>query len=168
MSEQPLPEPLESFLQEPPKSAPPERLRRALWEETSARLRSPRRRWPWAIGAAAAMLLIASAYLSWPAPQAVREQLIVVRVPDGPAPSQAEPTQPLELEWTAFDAEDNRERVRLYFQAGDRYLDERQDFESALRCYHQGLHYCDARELEFDPNDNWLLMALKRDRRKEP
>ena len=42
------------------------------------------------------------------------------------------------------------------------------NIDAALRCYGQALSYCEARELEFDPNDNWLIMALKNDRRKEP
>ena len=73
-----------------------------------------------------------------------------------------------ELEWKAFDAKNDQERVRLYLRAGDVYLATDQDIESALRCYSQALSYCDARELEFDPSDNWLVMALKSDRRKEP
>ena len=77
------------------------------------------------------------------------------------------PPNPRELEWSAFDAGDDRQRVKLYFQAGDLYLDQAQDFESALRCYHQAIHYGDAQELDIAPTDNWLVMALKRDHQKE-
>jgi hypothetical protein len=75
---------------------------------------------------------------------------------------------PRELEWNAFDVEDDHMRGRLYLQAGNRYLDELQDVESALRCYQQAFHYCEARDLELDANDNWLVESLKRNRRKEP
>lgn len=74
---------------------------------------------------------------------------------------------PRELEWRAFDAEEDQQRVQLYFQAGDLYLTQK-DIESAVRCYHQALHYAGKRDLESSPNDTWLAMALKRDRRKEP
>jgi hypothetical protein len=83
-----------------------------------------------------------------------------------PAPMPT-PPQPRELEWTAFDAESDQQRVKLYFQAGDLYLTDHNDIDSALRCYRQALHYCDVQNVEFDPNDNWLVMALKRDYRKE-
>jgi hypothetical protein len=89
-----------------------------------------------------------------------------------PGPAQGSPARaraaktPLEQEWAAFDA-GPRQRARLYIKTGDRYLNECQDVESALRCYRQALLLCEARDLAFDPNDNWLLMALKQDRRKE-
>ena len=47
------------------------------------------------------------------------------------------------------------------------YLERFDDMQSALRCYRQAIHYCDARDLEINPKDNWLVMALKRDQRKE-
>jgi hypothetical protein len=78
-----------------------------------------------------------------------------------------EPADPRQLEWSAFDAADDQERARLYFLAGDLYLDQHNDRESALRCYHQAINYSDARKLEITPTDNWLVMALKRDHRKE-
>ena len=77
-------------------------------------------------------------------------------------------TNPLELEWQAFDAPDDPQRVRLYFLAGNLYLDKHDDYASAVRCYSQALDYCDTRDMEINPDDNWLVMALKRDRRKEP
>jgi len=74
---------------------------------------------------------------------------------------------PLQLEWRAFDAAEDQKKARLYFQAGDVYLERYKDFEAALRCYRQALQFTPARELDFDANDNWLVMALKRDYRKE-
>jgi len=82
-------------------------------------------------------------------------------------PIVAKAVQPRELEWTAFDAADDAERARLYYQAGDLYLEKHADYESAVRCYAQAIHYSEPHNLEFTPNDNWLVMALKRDHRKE-
>jgi|ERR1019366_1745892 hypothetical protein len=173
MSETPLPEVLENFLQQPPSLPAPARLQAVLLRQTSTRLRK-RRRWPVAVSVAAAiMLALASAYfglrsrdiepLPGPRPE-------IVQQPVDPMPEPvvaAVPMSPVELENVAFDAEDDQQRVRLYFRAGDLYFEQHQDIESALRCYHQALHYGDARELDFNPDDNFLAMALKRDRRKE-
>src|SRR5262249_51373641 len=88
--------------------------------------------------------------------------------PEEPTPPAAAATvNPLDLEWTAFDTADDQHTVSLYFRAGDLYLEKQNDYESALRCYSQALHYCQAPQLELNPNDNWLVMALKRDYRKE-
>ena len=171
MTDAPLPDPLERFLQQPPGAQPSSELREALLRQTSARLRKSRwRRWPIAVGAAAAILLmLVSGYFGLrveklePLPTPV----IVEHKSEPPPVVAAAPVHPLVLENNAFDAEDDRQRVRLYFQAGDLYFEQNQDIESALRCYHQALDYCDARDLEIDLNDNYLVMSLKRERRRE-
>lgn len=175
MSDAPLPDPLERFLQQPPGAPPSAELRETLLRQTSVGLRRSRwRRWPIAVGAAAAMVLaLVSGYLvlRWsqvePPPMAVIVQHKPEPLPEPPSVIAAAPVHPLVLENNAFDAEDDRQRVRLYFQAGDLYFEQNQDVESALRCYHQALTYCDARELEIDVNDNYLVMSLKRERRRE-
>jgi hypothetical protein len=180
MSERPLPKPLDDFLQHAP-SLPADAARQeALFQETCALLpRKRRARWPIAVAAAAVIaLVLVSAYFVFrrdavvPQPQndfvKQKNDPLPVKPPEQekPEPKIVQVTAHA-LEWNAFDAEDDRERVRLYFQAGDLYLDRHQDYEAALRCYHQALHYCEASELEFAPDDNWLVLALKRDHRKE-
>ncbi|MBI3409091.1 MAG: hypothetical protein HY040_12155 [Planctomycetes bacterium] len=86
------------------------------------------------------------------------------KVPEEIAP----PTQfvtPLAKEWEAFDSKQNR--AALYFEAGNRYLAEENDMQSALRCYRQALALATATELAIQPNDNWLVISLKESRKKE-
>lgn len=181
MSEAPLPEPLEDFLQHPP-SVPLDTNRRdALAQRTAALLPRPaRRRWPVVAAVAASIgLALVSAYVGYrlgkmgPTPELAIDHksgthVEKAKTPEPPKPAVAlAPVSPRELEWSAFDAQDDQERVRLYFQAGNLYLDKHNDHESALRCYHQAIRYSDAQELQIAPTDNWLVMALKRDHRKE-
>lgn len=93
----------------------------------------------------------------------------------GPAPR---PASPLEIVRAADDTPDDlvREalatpgtaRAALFERAGDRFLAERGDIESALACYRRSL---DAQPsdggIAVDPGDNWLLIALKQARRQE-
>ena len=163
-----------------------------LLKQTSAHLRKPRSRLRWLVtlGVAASIILaLVSAYFAIrsgyvaPAPKGNLADRPNIPPPPKeepkpqPAPQQPHPSplagtsgsevNPLDLEWTAFDEGDDQKRVSLYFQAGDLYLNNLNDYESALRCYSQALHYCQAPQLEFNPNDNWLVMALKRDKRKD-
>jgi hypothetical protein len=174
MSDAPLPDPLERFLQQPPGAPPSAELRESLFRQTAAGLRRSRwRRWPVAVGAAAAIVLVlVSGYLAVRLTRIEPPPIpVIVEHKPEPAPPPpviaAAPVHPLVLENNAFDAEDDRQRVRLYFQAGDLYFEQNQDIESALRCYHQALAYCAARDLEIDVNDNYLVMSLKRERRRE-
>jgi hypothetical protein len=179
---EPLPEPLEDFLNHPPSVAQDRAARESILQKTSRQLQQSRRpRWPMALaGAAAIALAFGSAYYvyvlrSMPAPELLPR--LAKEKPQPPddtpvVPLEREPilvksTHPRELEWRAFDSEDESMRVRLYFQAGDQYLDRFEDVQSALRCYQQAIFFCDESDLEIDPNDNWLVMALKRDQRKE-
>jgi hypothetical protein len=183
MSDMPLPEPLENFLQAPPSLAPEAKLQEALLQKTRGMLRAPRSRasWPLAVAIAASIVVIVvSIFLARQPPRdptPLRNDLVkrdVVPpppkdVPKPPAPKSvaAVPASPRDLEWKAFDADTDAQRARLYFQAGDLYLAQLDDYESAVRCYSQALDYCAAPELAVNPDDNWLVMALKRDRRKD-
>jgi hypothetical protein len=174
MSDSPLPEPVDDFLQHPPSLRTDPEWQEKVFQQTARKLRRPRR---WMIAVAAGiMLAILSSYFLWrgtkgePAPPgknlAERKR---DPVPDKPKPAFVPvAADPYQLEWSAFDAEKDQERAQLYFRAGDLYFTAQNDFDAALRCYHQALHYCEARELEFNPNDNWLVMALKQELRKEP
>jgi hypothetical protein len=55
-------------------------------------------------------------------------------------------------------------RVR---EAGDRYLRDAADYQSALRCYRHFLDGADAADLVVSPSDSWLLTSLKRAREQE-
>jgi hypothetical protein len=72
----------------------------------------------------------------------------------------------LAKEWQAFDTR-GPERVRLLLEAGDRYIADHHDLASAVRCYRQALDAAPDDVLEINPNDNWLVMAMKLDRQKE-
>jgi hypothetical protein len=83
-----------------------------------------------------------------------------------PATNAAGPeTTPALLEERAFDS--LKDRAALYRRAGDRYAAEQGDWESALRCYRNSLDAATEKDLEVSPGDNWLLMALKEDRKQE-
>jgi hypothetical protein len=75
------------------------------------------------------------------------------------------PATALAKEWDAFDSKDRR--AQRFARAGDQYLQEDQDLGSALRCYRQALAAASPTELAVQPEDNWLVMALKTARRKE-
>jgi hypothetical protein len=87
------------------------------------------------------------------------------------------PTQPTEkpiaepkltalaLEWQA--AENPDRGAELNRLAGDRYVEEENDLESAVRCYKRFLAECTREELEITPKDNWLLVTLKNARLEE-
>jgi hypothetical protein len=179
-----MPEPLDDFLSRPPRLPADTHRKEALLQETM-RVRQRARQWraPLALTAAAAVVLaMLLSYVLWRPdkvavspdshPGADKSTQATTIQPEKYLDMPASPTQvacqPHDLEWRAFDARDDQERARLYFRAGDLYLDAEQDIDAALRCYQQALRYSDARELEFDPRDNWLVMALKNDRRKEP
>ena len=59
------------------------------------------------------------------------------------------------------------QRGVLFRTAGDRYLLELGDIESAVRCYRRALDACAEQDLVVASNDSWLLMALKQARQKE-
>jgi hypothetical protein len=102
------------------------------------------------------------------APTVVHEvEYVYLRVEPKPAPIPQPVDQPaaeekvtaLALEWQA--AENPDRSVELNRMAGDRYFDEENDLESALRCYRRFLAGCAEQDLEISPKDNWLLVTLK-------
>jgi hypothetical protein len=83
-----------------------------------------------------------------------------------PSPSRSTPTlSPAQLEWQAIDQRHGG--ADLYRQAGDRYLNEAQDVESALRCYRNALARGGDKALAISADDSWLLVALKSSHSKE-
>jgi hypothetical protein len=93
--------------------------------------------------------------------------------PVQPAPSQADDvsTEPAELPAPALEQRvalaNPQQRAQLYRQAGDRYLEEAKDVESALRCYRCSLDENADADLTISPDDNWLLMSVKNARMEE-
>jgi len=92
-------------------------------------------------------------------------------LPPSPAPAAPPPepkpqeTSAVAMEWQAID--NPEERSKLYRQAGDRYLEEAGDMESALRCYRGALENASDKDLIISTGDNWLLMALKQAKQME-
>jgi hypothetical protein len=158
----PEPDPCEELLA--PAPAPPAgRFREALLRRTRRVLR--RRLWVRRAGVAATLAACFAAGLftgrlgnepvpvpeTRPAPQAQSE----------PAPA----PPPVVVEWQAADSKEPR--ADLYRQAGDRYLEEDADYQSALRCYRGALDAGSDKDLAIAPDDSWLLMVLKDARQKE-
>lgn len=166
------PDPLRELLQPSPCREPTE-LREQVRAQTSriVRRRSIARRLA-AAGALAACLAGAAlvGYFLRPNSEARRETPPVVEAPRPPEPAAVEVVQepmanPVELEWQAFDSQQNR--AASYFLAGNKYLEASEDVASALRCYTQALDACTPAELEITPDDNWLVVTLKNARLKE-
>jgi hypothetical protein len=177
MNDAPLPEPLEQFLQAPPSLPVDAALQQAILQRTLPLV--PRRRgWrKWAVAGAWAASVAAAFAAGWFLPRSVNvERQPIQEIVEHKAQPEVKPQPPVndvlpksayELEWAAFDTIEDRERAKLYFRAGDLYLDKHNDISSALRCYQQAMVSCDANDLTFDAKDNWLLVALKHDNRKE-
>lgn len=197
MIDKPLPLPLDDFLNNPPARPEPAELRRLVLGQTVPHL-GRRRRWMvirsylWTAAIITPLLLYALICSS--AVELVRRLaeradeeafaqnhgvLPIVEEPQpAPAPPLKEKPPPVvakaplpavALEWKAFDAPGVQQSA-LYLQAGDRYVEDKHDLASALRCYVQSVQAAPVETLEIDPNDNWLVMALKMDqieRRKE-
>lgn len=85
-----------------------------------------------------------------------------VEAGEGKAGSVAEPAELVQRSESA----PRGERVRLLKQAGDRYLAETYDVEKALACYRKVLDdLSPAERTAVDPEDTWLLAALKDSRK---
>jgi hypothetical protein len=100
--------------------------------------------------------------------------LATPRLLDGARAAPADPIQgaahqarslsksPRDFESQAAAAAAPSERASLLKAAGDRYLSDLGDVEAALGCYRETLELTPAADRRrFDPNDTWLLGALK-------
>jgi hypothetical protein len=150
---------------------PADRLREALWRRLRRRLR--RGRW-WkraAVAAALAACYAAGFGTARLAPEPAPAPSTVVVVDDGSRPHDdgmtppAPPDSPLGQEWQALDSPE--QRPEAYREAGDRYVAEEADYQSAVRCYREALDAGSERDLAIQPDDSWLLMVLKDARQKE-
>jgi hypothetical protein len=167
------PDPLEGMLRSPPMPPDSEALRQQVYTRTRGVLRQ-RRRWR-QFGYAAGLLVAFAAGLlvmritTRPAamPVVIQPRQQEPRPPDkSPSPSPDNPKPPAFVkEWNAFDSDD--QRSDLYRQAGDSYMMDEYDPQSALRCYTNALDYGTEQDLTISADDNWLLMAIKDARQKE-
>lgn len=167
------PDPVEGMLR-PPLPVDNEALRQAMYTRTRIVLHRRRRLRQFAYAAALLVSFAVGLLAMWmtvparnaskgsplPAPVASRDE---PQLPDAPPPSSDDSA--LEREWLAFDSEDHR--GELYRQAGDRYIRDKNDPQSALRCYSNALDNGTEQDLAISTDDNWLLMAIKDARQKE-
>jgi hypothetical protein len=139
------------------------------------------RRWRRRVGLAAALAacygagLLTMKWMSAPpvsglaevAKQAPEPAPQVALRPSAPAehPAREPVPSPLALEWQALDSKEKR--PELFRAAGDRYLEEAGDVQSAMRCYKNYLDVSSNEEAAVSANDNWLLMALKEAKQRE-
>jgi hypothetical protein len=130
------------------------------------------------LAAAAAVLLAAGGVAGWfgkptPAPTPPEREFVAVPVPVVLPPAEPEPPPPAEhvtaerLELQAEQAADRATAAALYRQAGDRFLADRSDSAQAARCYRLFLMRAGRDALAVSPDDSWLLIALKLDKKKE-
>lgn len=80
--------------------------------------------------------------------------------PIAPVPSEVEPLTAERLELNAELADDPTESARLYREAGDRFLTDR-DYENAARCYRRHLAVADADTQKVRTSDSWMLHTMK-------
>lgn len=98
--------------------------------------------------------------------------VIVVPVPvqepsSPPLVARAEPETASQAELLAEQADDRGEAARFYRVAGDRFLDDAQDYRNAARCYRLYLERADEAALTPAASDTWLLTSLKNSLFKE-
>jgi hypothetical protein len=145
-------------------------LRRRLREQTTRQLRARRRR-RLALAAAvcaaglAGLLVWQRAAAPPPVPQPEPSHDLSMPSLDPSEAAPADAPSALAEEWRAFDAADGR--ADRYRRAGDRYLKEDGDPESALRCYAAALDHAPADALDVSAEDGWLLLLVKDARQKE-
>ena len=152
---------------------PSEDLRRSVFGRTRqiVRARSRRRRFIIVAVAAAAYIggITTALFFSETAMRDGEGRNAVVESPFGDEGTQPRfrdfITEAGELERRS-DSAPPKERTRLLTRAGDLYLSAQYDVEKALNCYRRALNTMPAsRQTIIEPDDSWLLAALKDSRR---
>ncbi len=118
------------------------------------------------VGVCAVTLFVAGGVAGWFS-KPTRSPIVVVS-PEPPTehPEIAPPATPAEpltaerLELIAELADDPSEAARLYREAGDRFLTDR-DYENAARCYRRHLITVDADGRKLIASDSWMLQTMK-------
>jgi hypothetical protein len=168
-----VPDPMDQYLATLPLPPSTTELKERILAKTTRVIRH--RRWSRRLAVAAGMAAcyVAGALTVWPAARHVEMSTSSPAVASPrpvpqpqPSPSRPKPAQsPSQLEWQAI--EDRHAGADLYRQAGDRYLNEAQDVESALRCYRNALARGGNEAFAISPDDSWLLVALKSSHSRE-
>jgi len=180
----PTPEPpddLDAFLAPNPTTGPAPGLRESLFRRTERNLARGRLVRRLAMAGLVAAVFVGGGLVGWvakPDRETVRVERIssppeVVTVPvavpvpvphpvpDSPEPPRTETATAAAAELLAEQADDRAEAARLYRLAGDRYLNDDQDYRNAARCYRLFLARVGDSGLSPDPADTWLLTSLK-------
>lgn len=156
-----------------------EALRQAILSQSSRSIRWRHRQRQAARAAVCGLCFVFGAATVWlrPAPQS---EVITIFV-EAPAAEEGKPPvanapgspvekrrlSPSELELEAEKTLVKADSARLFREAGDLYVNDRADYQSALRCYRNFLDEAAPTELNVTPEDTWLLTSLKRAREQE-
>ena len=148
-----------------PASAPDAVRREATLRATMGALRRGRWLRRGLAGMSAVAVFGAGGVVGWLAKPTPPPVLVVSPEPT-PAPPPATQTAPPEpltaerLELLAELTDDPSEAARLYREAGDRFLTDR-DYENAARCYRRHLTAADADGRKLSASDSWMLQTMK-------
>jgi hypothetical protein len=157
---------------------PREALKNALLHKTTLIIRRRRRLHRAGTAALAAACYLLGAVTMWyaipraPANNDTPSTAVVIADNSKPAPPvEAPPERPELVELRALTAAPAERALQLR-KAGDLYLSQANDYASALRCYTAFFNAAGDDALEFSPDDNWLVIAIKntrsRDRENSP
>jgi hypothetical protein len=84
-----------------------------------------------------------------------------LHLPVPPSPMRTEPETAGQAELLAEQADDPGEAARLYRLAGDKYLNDSQDFQNSARCYRLYVARAGDSGMSPEPADTWLLTSIK-------
>jgi hypothetical protein len=152
---------------------PKDTFKAALREQTTRVLRRRRRlRQLGFVGMAAACYAagLATMWTLLPRPAATVDspaQPLVIAATTKPSPPEEKPAERPELYEFQAQTAPPAERAARLRKAGDLYLEQANDYASALRCYTQAFDAAGPQALEFSLDDNWVVMAIKNARRLE-
>lgn len=158
-----------------PRGAPAnDRLRGELLDRTTGRLRLARRMRYAANGCVCVICFVAGVATTFLRPSRspevvhvqVREEVPAPKI-DAPPAAPKSPPSAAELELEAEKTLVKAEAARRFREAGDRYLSDFADYQSALRCYRNFLDEADPADRVVTAEDTWLLTSLKRAREQE-
>lgn len=171
-----IPDPNHDFLESllaGPLPAAENHLRQSLRQQTSTMLRRRKyRRWLTQAGALAACY-VAGMFTLWlwmpgHGPTSSATDVVVVQETATIPIAEHSETQvsPVVLERLGAVANKDQ-KAELLRQAGERYVEERGDWRSAVHCFAQSIDAAPLEERSISPSDNWLVMALKEARQKQ-
>jgi hypothetical protein len=169
-----MPNPLDDFLDRDFTCESNDTLRDAIRQQTTRVLRGRRRiRRLGFIGSAAACYLLGLATMWFFVPRSAATNELPaapVTIADNTrTPSPPEEKLPESPELCELDAQTAppAERAIRFRKAGDLYLAQANDYASALRCYREAFDGGGDQALQFSPEDNWLVVAIKKARLME-